>query len=207
MKTPKKFNRFNSKLHRGVVLSGPPGTGKTLLAKALAGEAGVPYFYASATTFEEKYASVGTSRIINLFNDAKKHAPAVIFIDDIDATGGKQSSPLSNPHISPPINQLLSEMDGLKKEKSVIVIGATNRIEDMDEVLKRPGRFDTQIQLNLPDIKGRQELIELYLNKQTLAKVGQIDSTFWAEKTAGFSGADIQNMINTATIHSANQGL
>ncbi|XP_023340672.1 ATP-dependent zinc metalloprotease YME1 homolog [Eurytemora carolleeae] len=201
---PDKFSILGGKLPKGCLLVGPPGTGKTLLARAVAGQAGVPFFHATGSEFDEVLVGQGARRVRDLFKAAKARAPCVIFIDEIDSVGSKRTSSALHPYANQTINQLLSEMDGFMSNEGVIVLGATNRAEDLDKALLRPGRFDTQVMVTNPDIKGRREILILYL-----AKIKHDDSVNLeklAKMTVGFSGADLQNMVNTAAIRAAVDG-
>ena len=201
---PDKFSALGGKLPKGVLLSGPPGTGKTLLARAVAGQANVPFFHAAGPEFDEVLVGQGARRVRELFRAAKARAPCVIFIDEIDSVGSTRTSSSLHPYANQTINQLLSEMDGFKANEGVIVIGATNRTSDLDKALLRPGRFDTQVTVGLPDVKGRTEILELYLDK--IKASTEIDVDVLAKRTSGFSGADVQNLVNTAAIRAAVEG-
>jgi len=202
LKNPAKFTRLGAKLPKGVLLTGPPGTGKTLLARAVAGEAGVPFFYRAGSEFEELYVGVGSRRMRALFQAAKKKAPCIVFIDEIDAIGGNRKH--WENHARKTLNQLLVEMDGFESNEGVIVMAATNLAETLDPALKRPGRFDRQVAVPLPDIKGRTELIEYYLHDKPFA--ADVDRDVLARQTQGFSGADISNLINEAALSAAKEG-
>lgn len=202
---PEKFSRLGGRLPKGVLLVGPPGTGKTLLARAIAGEAGVPFFHASGSEFDEILVGQGAKRVRDLFANAKERAPAVIFIDEIDSVGAKRVSSSIHPYANQTINQLLAEMDGFEGNGGVIVIGATNRREDLDKALLRPGRFDVQVEVSYPDLKDRTEIFELYLSKVSVEE--NVEARPLAEITTGFTGADIENMVNTAAIRAAADGL
>ena len=165
LKNPQKFTILGGKLPKGVLLVGPPGTGKTLLARAVAGEADVPFYYASGSEFDEMFVGVGASRIRNLFREAKANAPCVIFIDELDSVGGKRVESPMHPYSRQTINQLLAEMDGFKTNEGVIIIGATNFPEALDNALIRPGRFDMQVTVPRPDVRGRTEILKWYLDK------------------------------------------
>jgi ATP-dependent metalloprotease len=197
LKDPSRFTRLGGKLPRGLLLTGPPGTGKTLLAKAIAGEADVPFFYSSGSQFEEVYVGLGAKRIRELFEAAKKKAPAIIFIDEIDAVGGtrrlKDQSALKMT-----LNELLVQLDGFDENNGIIVIGATNFMESLDPALLRPGRFDKHVSVPLPDVGGRKEILEMYAKKTKLAK--DVDLSVLARGTTGFSGADLFNLMNQAAL-------
>merc|ERR1712002_646689 len=195
---PDKFSSLGVKLPKGCLLVGPPGTGKTLLARAVAGEAGVPFFYASGSEFDEVLVGQGARRVRDLFKAAKERAPCVIFLDEIDSVGGKRSSSDLHPYANQTINQLLNEMDGFVSNEGVIVLGATNRESDLDKAILRPGRFDTKVEVGIPDIKGRTEILELYLAK--VKHDSSINVEILAKKTNGMSGAELSNLVNTATI-------
>lgn len=205
LKNPKKFSRLGGKLPKGVLLVGPPGTGKTLLARAVAGEAGVPFFHASGSEFDEILVGQGARRVRDLFEKAKQRTPCVIFIDEIDSVGGKRSNSVLHPYANQTINQLLSEMDGFNQNEGVIVMGATNRANDLDKALLRPGRFDVQVTVPVPDYKGRKELFEHYLSKVRASP--DIDTDMLCRTTIGFTGADIENLINQAALKSATDDL
>uniref|UniRef100_A0A671MUN5 ATP-dependent zinc metalloprotease YME1L1 n=1 Tax=Sinocyclocheilus anshuiensis TaxID=1608454 RepID=A0A671MUN5_9TELE len=204
LRNPQKFTVLGGKLPKGILLVGPPGTGKTLLARAVAGEADVPFYYASGSEFDEMFVGVGASRIRNLFKEAKANAPCVIFIDELDSVGGKRIESPMHPYSRQTINQLLAEMDGFKPNEGVIVIGATNFAEALDNALVRPGRFDMQVTVPRPDVKGRTEILEWYLKKI------QVDSAVNAEiiarGTVGFSGAELENLVNQAALKAAADG-
>lgn len=203
LKHPEKFSTLGGKLPKGILLVGPPGTGKTLLARAVAGEAGVPFYHAAGAEFDEVLVGQGARRVRDLFKAAKERAPCVIFIDEIDAVGAKRTSSTLHPYANQTINQLLSEMDGFHQNEGVIVLGATNRREDLDQALLRPGRFDVQVTVPIPDYTGRQEIISLYLEK-ILHK--DVDIQLLARGTTGFTGADLENMINQAALRAAIDG-
>lgn len=201
LKNPQKFTALGGKLPKGVLLVGPPGTGKTLLARAVAGEADVPFYYASGSEFDEMFVGVGASRIRNLFREAKANAPCVIFIDELDSVGGKRIESPMHPYSRQTINQLLAEMDGFKTNEGVIIIGATNFPEALDNALIRPGRFDMQVTVPKPDVKGRTEILNLYLKKIKVDPA--IEASIIARGTVGFSGADLENLVNLAALKAA----
>ncbi len=204
LKTPKKYTSLGGKIPRGALLVGPPGTGKTLLAKAVAGEAQVPFFSMSGSDFVEMFVGVGASRVRDLFRQAKEKAPCIIFIDEIDAIGrarGKNASFSSNDERESTLNQLLTEMDGFGSNSGVIILGATNRADVLDRALLRPGRFDRQIYVELPDVIGRKEIFQVHLKPLKLDN--SIDVDFLAKQTPGFSGADIANLCNEAALIAA----
>ncbi|XP_028660184.1 ATP-dependent zinc metalloprotease YME1L1b isoform X2 [Erpetoichthys calabaricus] len=204
LKSPQKFTMLGGKLPKGILLVGPPGTGKTLLARAVAGEADVPFYYASGSEFDEMFVGVGASRIRNLFREAKANAPCVIFIDELDSVGGKRIESPMHPYSRQTINQLLAEMDGFKPNEGVIIIGATNFPEALDNALIRPGRFDMQVTVPKPDVKGRTEILKWYLNK---IKVDTgVNAEIIARGTVGFSGADLENLVNQAALKAAVDG-
>ena len=180
------------------------GTGKTLLAKAVAGQAGVPFFQASGSEFDEVLVGQGARRVRDLFKEAKKRAPCVIFIDEIDSVGGKRSSSTLHPYANQTINQLLAEMDGFVSNEGVIVIGATNRKDQLDQALTRPGRFDSEIRVEVPDMKGRKEILGLYLGK--VKHDNSVDVDKLARMTVGFTPAELENMVNTSAIRAAVEG-
>ncbi|XP_068594202.1 ATP-dependent zinc metalloprotease YME1L1b isoform X3 [Cebidichthys violaceus] len=204
LKNPEKFTALGGKLPKGVLLVGPPGTGKTLLARAVAGEADVPFYYASGSEFDEMFVGVGASRIRNLFREAKGNAPCVIFIDELDSVGGKRIESPMHPYSRQTINQLLAEMDGFKPNEGVIIIGATNFPEALDNALIRPGRFDMQVTVPKPDVKGRTEIINWYLKKIKVDPA--IEANIIARGTVGFSGADLENLVNQAALKAAVDG-
>lgn len=188
---------MGAKLHKGVLLSGSPGTGKTLLARAIAGESGVNFIYCTGSSFDEMFVGLGAKRVRELFAEARKNTPCIIFIDEIDSLMSK-SRRFGSEHSSSrgTINQLLAEMDGFEKNEEVIVIGATNHESNLDPAAVRPGRFDKKIHVPLPDVNGRKEILDLYLAK--IAKDENIESKKLATMSPGFSGAEIQNLVNTA---------
>jgi len=204
LKHPKKYTDIGAKIPKGALLVGPPGTGKTLLAKAVAGEAKVPFFSLSGSDFVEMFVGVGASRVRDLFKQAKEKAPAIIFIDEIDAIGrarGKNNGFNSNDERENTLNQLLTEMDGFGTNSGVIIIAATNRADVLDSALLRAGRFDRQIYVDMPDINERKEIFQVHLKPLKLEK--DIDIDFLARQTPGFSGADIANLCNEAALTAA----
>ena len=204
LRDPSKFTRLGGKLPRGILLTGPPGTGKTLLAKAIAGEAGVPFYFSSGSQFEEVYVGLGAKRIRELFEAAKKKAPAIIFIDEIDAVGGTRKLK-DQSALKMTLNELLVQLDGFDENNGIIVIGATNFMESLDTALLRPGRFDKHVTVPLPDVGGRKEILELYSKKTKLSK--DVDLSVVARGTVGFSGADLFNLMNQAAIKASVEGL
>lgn len=207
LKKPEKYHKLGAKIPRGALLVGPPGTGKTLLAKAVAGEAGVPFFSMSGSEFVEMYVGVGASRVRDLFKKAKEKAPSIVFIDEIDAVGKKRSDGNhgGNDERESTLNQLLVEMDGFGTDSTVIVLAATNRKDMLDLALLRPGRFDRTVEVNLPDRKDREEILTIYLNKVKLNEEKNVQE--YANRistlTPGFSGAELSNLVNEAAIISA----
>jgi cell division protease FtsH len=207
LKNPARFQRLGGKMPKGVLLVGPPGTGKTLLAKATAGEAGVPFFSLSGSEFVEMFVGVGASRVRDLFEQAKKEAPSIIFIDEIDAIGGRRAgvgAVGSHEEREQTLNQLLAEMDGFESTRGVIVMAATNRPEILDPALLRPGRFDRQIRVDLPDLVGREEILRIHAGQVSLA--AGVDLATVARITPGFSGADLANVVNEAALLAARRG-
>ncbi|XP_039284475.1 ATP-dependent zinc metalloprotease YME1L [Nilaparvata lugens] len=203
LKNPEKFSALGGKLPKGVLLVGPPGTGKTLLARAVAGEAGVPFFHVAGPEFDEILVGQGARRVRDLFKAAKDKTPCVIFIDEIDSVGAKRTNSVLHPYANQTINQLLSEMDGFHQNEGVIVLGATNRRDDLDKALLRPGRFDVEVNVPTPDLVGRKEILMLYLSK-ILCK--GVDVEMLARGTTGFTGADLENMVNQAALRAAIDG-
>ncbi len=203
LKEPKKFHKLGAKIPRGVLLLGPPGCGKTLLAKATSGEANVPFFHISGSEFVEMFVGVGASRVRDLFNQAKKSKPSIVFIDEIDAVGRHRGAGLGGGHDEreQTLNQILVEMDGFDPRESVIVIAATNRPDVLDPALLRPGRFDRRVVIDLPDIKDRTAILKVHAFKKPMAKDVKLKTI--AQRTPGFSGADLANLINEAAILAA----
>ncbi len=206
LKNPKKFNELGARIPKGVLLVGPPGTGKTLLARAVAGEAGVPFFSISGSDFVEMFVGVGASRVRDLFEQAKKNSPSIIFIDEIDAVGRHRGAGLGGGHDEreQTLNQLLVEMDGFGANEGVIVIAATNRRDILDPALLRPGRFDRQVIVNYPDVKGREEILKVHARNKPLGF--DVDLSVVAKSTAGFTGADLENLMNEAALLAARKG-
>lgn len=207
LKAPKKFNDIGAKIPKGVLLYGPPGTGKTLLAKAVAGEAGVAFFSISGSDFVEMFVGVGASRVRDLFEQAKKNAPCIIFIDEIDAVGRQRGAGVGGGHDEreQTLNQLLVEMDGFNSNEGIIILAATNRPDILDPALLRPGRFDRQVTVDRPDVKGREEILKVHVRKKPLAS--DVDLAVIAKQTAGFTGADLANLVNEAALLAARLGL
>ena len=200
LKNPKKFQKLGARIPKGVLLVGPPGTGKTLLARAVAGEANVPFYYISGSEFVELFVGVGASRVRDMFKQAKHNAPCLIFIDEIDAVGRQRGAGLGGGHDEreQTLNQLLTEMDGFGANEGIIIIAATNRPDVLDPALLRPGRFDRQVQVNLPDAKGREEILDVHARGKTFAKNVSLKNI--AQRTVGFSGADLENLLNEAAL-------
>ena len=205
LRNPKKYNTLGARIPKGVLLEGPPGTGKTLLAKAVAGEAGVPFFTISGSDFVEMFVGVGASRVRDLFEDAKKNAPCIIFIDEIDAVARKRGSGLGGGHDEreQTLNQMLVEMDGFGTNEGIIVLAATNRVDILDPAILRPGRFDRKVMVGRPDVKGREEILRVHVRNKPLSD--DIDLHEIARTTAGFAGADLENLMNEAAICAAKQ--
>lgn len=199
---PKKYLEMGAKIPKGILLYGESGTGKTLLAKAIAGEAGVPFFQVSASNFEEKFVGVGASRVRKLFNEAKKNAPCIIFIDEIDAVAQKRYSSKSNSEQT--LDQLLAEMDGFDSTNNIIVIAATNHKEMLDSAITRPGRFDRHVYIPKPDVRGREDILKIYARNKKLGSDVSLQEV--AKKTIGFTGADLSNVLNEAAIFAVNKG-
>ncbi len=200
LKNPKKFTKMGARIPKGVLLVGPPGTGKTLLARAVAGEANVPFYYISGSDFVELFVGVGASRVRDMFKQAKHNAPCLIFIDEIDAVGRQRGAGLGGGHDEreQTLNQLLTEMDGFGANEGIIIIAATNRPDVLDPALLRPGRFDRQVTVNLPDIKGREEILKVHAKDKIFAKGIKLSNI--AKRTVGFSGADLENLLNEAAL-------
>lgn len=203
LQNPRKFNELGAKIPKGVLLYGPPGTGKTLLAKAVAGESGVPFFSISGSDFVEMFVGVGASRVRDLFEQAKKNAPCIIFIDEIDAVGRQRGAGLGGGHDEreQTLNQLLVEMDGFNANEGIIMIAATNRPDILDPALLRPGRFDRQITVDVPDVKGREEILEVHIKGKPLDE--EVDLSVLARRTPGFTGADLANLVNEGALLAA----
>lgn len=203
LKDPSKYQRLGGKIPRGVLMIGPPGTGKTLLARAIAGEARVPFFTISGSDFVEMFVGVGASRVRDMFDQAKKHAPCIIFIDEIDAVGRQRGAGLGggNDEREQTLNQLLVEMDGFEGTEGIIVIAATNRPDVLDSALLRPGRFDRQVTVGLPDVKGREQILKVHMKK--VPSADDVEIKYIAQGTPGFSGADLANLVNEAALFAA----
>src|SRR4051794_20807503 len=205
LKDPKKFQRLGGRIPKGVLMMGPPGTGKTLLARAIAGEAGVPFFSISGSDFVEMFVGVGASRVRDLFEQGKKHAPCIIFIDEIDAVGRHRGAGLGGGHDEreQTLNQLLVEMDGFESNEGVIIIAATNRPDVLDPAILRPGRFDRRITVPRPDIRGREGILAVHTKKVPMG--GDVDLNILAAGTPGMVGADLENLVNEASLFAARQ--
>ena len=206
LKNPQKYTSVGARIPKGVLLVGPPGTGKTLLAKAVAGESGVPFFSISGSDFVEMFVGVGASRVRDLFEEAKKNAPCIVFIDEIDAVARQRGTGLGGGHDEreQTLNQLLVEMDGFGVNEGIIVMAATNRVDILDPAILRPGRFDRKITVGRPDVKGREEILKVHANDKPLGD--NVDLTRVAQTTAGFTGADLENLLNEAAILAAKEG-
>lgn len=200
LKDPSKFTGLGGKLPKGVLLTGPPGTGKTLLARATAGEAGVPFFFMSGSEFDELYVGVGAKRIRELFNQARSKSPAIIFIDELDAIGGKRN-PKDQAYAKQTLNQLLVELDGFSQTSGIIIIGATNFPESLDKALTRPGRFDKEVNVELPDVRGRVDILKHHM--KNVETSGDVDASIIARGTPGLSGAELMNLVNQAAVHAS----
>ncbi len=203
LKSPQKYTRVGARIPKGIILVGPPGTGKTLLARAVSGEAGVPFFHMSGSDFVEMFVGVGASRVRDLFGEAKKNAPCIIFIDEIDAVARRRGSGLGGGHDEreQTLNQILVEMDGFGVNEGIIVMAATNRVDILDPAILRPGRFDRKVFVGKPDVKGREEILKVHSRNKPLAE--DVDLEVVARTTAGFSGADLENLMNEAAINAA----
>ena len=206
LKEPKRYNEIGARIPKGVLLYGPPGTGKTLLARAVAGEAGVPFFSISGSDFVEMFVGVGAARVRDLFDQAKKNAPCIVFVDEIDAVGRQRGAGLGGGHDEreQTLNQLLVEMDGFDANEGIIILAATNRPDILDPALLRPGRFDRQIVVDSPDLQGRRDIIEVHMRGKKLED--DVDVDVLARRTPGFTGADLANMINEAALLAARRG-
>ncbi len=203
LKDHRKFTEIGARIPKGILLVGPPGTGKTLLARAVAGEAGVPFFSISGSDFVEMFVGVGASRVRDLFENAKKNAPCIIFIDEIDAVGRQRGAGLGGGHDEreQTLNQLLVEMDGFGANEGIIIIAATNRPDILDKALLRPGRFDRQITVGHPDVKGREAILKVHARNKPLSD--SVDLGAVAQRTPGFSGADLENLLNESALVAA----
>ena len=203
LREPEKFIQVGARIPKGVLMIGPPGTGKTLLARAIAGEAGVPFFHISGSEFVEMFVGVGASRVRDLFNKAKQHAPAIVFVDEIDAVGRQRGAGLGGGHDEreQTLNQILVEMDGFSNETNIIVIAATNRADVLDPALLRPGRFDRKVIVDLPDVKGREMILKIHMRGKPVSS--RVELKDMARLTAGFAGADLENLMNEAAIFAA----
>ena len=203
LKDPKKYTKLGARIPKGVILVGPPGTGKTLLAKAIAGEAGVPFFSISGSDFVEMFVGVGASRVRDLFTEAKQHSPCIVFIDEIDAVARRRGTGMGGGHDEreQTLNQLLVEMDGFGVNEGIIVMAATNRVDILDQAIMRPGRFDRKVYVGRPDVKGREEILKVHASNKALGD--DVDLHQIAQTTAGFTGADLENLLNEAAILAA----
>ena len=206
LRSPKKFTKLGGRIPKGILLVGPPGTGKTLLAKAIAGEAGVPFFIISGSDFVEMFVGVGASRVRDLFVQAKRHAPCIIFVDELDAVGRHRGAGLGGGHDEreQTLNQLLVEMDGFESNEGIIVMAATNRPDVLDPALLRPGRFDRQVVVPRPDVRGREEILKVHSRNTPIED--EVDLSVIARSTPGFSGADLENLVNESALHAARFG-
>ena len=206
LKEPQKYTKVGARIPKGVLLVGPPGTGKTLLAKAVAGEAGVPFFSISGSDFVEMFVGVGASRVRDLFEEAKKNAPCIVFIDEIDAVARRRGTGMGGGHDEreQTLNQLLVEMDGFGVNEGIIVMSATNRVDILDPAILRPGRFDRKVGVGKPDVQGREEILKVHAAKKPLGE--DVDLKELARTTAGYTGADLENLMNEAAIHTAKDG-
>ncbi|MFT4107938.1 MAG: ATP-dependent zinc metalloprotease FtsH [Lacrimispora sp.] len=206
LKNPQKYTGVGARIPKGILLVGPPGTGKTLLGKAVAGEAGVPFFSISGSDFVEMFVGVGASRVRDLFEEGKKHAPCIIFIDEIDAVARRRGTGMGGGHDEreQTLNQLLVEMDGFGVNEGIIVMAATNRVDILDPAILRPGRFDRKVGVGRPDVKGREEILKIHSKEKPLAE--DVDLKRIAQTTSGFTGADLENLMNEAAIYAAKQG-
>ncbi|CRK16212.1 hypothetical protein BN1708_017461, partial [Verticillium longisporum] len=200
LRNPDKFSTLGGKLPKGILLVGPPGTGKTLLARAVAGEAGVPFFYMSGSEFDEVYVGVGAKRVRDLFTSAKSKSPAIIFIDELDAIGGKRNARDAS-YVKQTLNQLLTELDGFEQNSGVIIIAATNFPEALDKALTRPGRFDRHVTVSLPDVRGRIDILKHHAKKIKAAP--EINFEAIAASTSGLSGAELENIVNQAAVRAS----
>ena len=205
LKDPAKYTRLGARIPKGVILVGPPGTGKTLLAKAIAGEAGVPFFSISGSDFVEMFVGVGASRVRDLFEEAKQNAPCIVFIDEIDAVARRRGTGMGGGHDEreQTLNQLLVEMDGFGVNEGIIVMAATNRVDILDQAIMRPGRFDRKVYVGRPDVKGREEILKVHAANKALAE--DVDLKQVAQSTVGFTGADLENLLNEAAILAAGE--
>lgn len=205
LKNPKKYIEVGARIPKGVILTGPPGTGKTLLAKAVAGEAGVPFFSISGSDFVEMFVGVGASRVRDLFEEAKKNSPCIVFIDEIDAVARRRGTGMGGGHDEreQTLNQLLVEMDGFGVNEGIIVMAATNRVDILDPAILRPGRFDRKVMVGRPDVRGRREILDVHIKNKPVAEDVDLDNV--AQTTAGFTGADLENLLNEAAIYAAKQ--
>ncbi|HBB60344.1 MAG TPA: cell division protein FtsH, partial [Lachnospiraceae bacterium] len=206
LRNPAKYTKLGARIPKGIILVGQPGTGKTLLAKAVAGEAGVPFFSISGSDFVEMFVGVGASRVRDLFAEAKKNAPCIIFIDEIDAVGRRRGTGMGGGHDEreQTLNQLLVEMDGFGVNEGIIVMAATNRVDILDPAILRPGRFDRKVMVSLPDIRGREAILRVHARNKALGD--DVNLKQIAQTTAGFSGADLENLMNEAAIRAAKEG-